>query len=229
MRLVMYDRTPNSGSRAAQGKLPVYRHPYPPSASSTPLPIALRNTLQLVLFLDRIAVAAAFGSVDQLFSQALSNALDVAERRFAGTDGKESDGLVDAAERRHIDGLATDGTGGTDTGAVFAGAAVHDGVNGDLDGVLVGHDVDLLNGEQSVYASFANWYCGLWNVTYDFEGVGDDADGLKLLAVVAAVHHERVGETLDDGALSLPEALDGIAAGGMGDVDGLADLDVVSV
>jgi len=75
------------------------------------------------------------------------------------------------------------------------------------------------------------WYNSLAGVlidTYDLEGVGDDADSHKLLAVVATVHHERVGEALNDRALGLPEALDSIAAGGVGDVHGLADLDVVA-
>ena len=64
--------------------------------------------------------------------------------------------------------------------------------------------------------------------THDLEGVGDDADGHQLLSVVAAVHHERVGEALDDGALGLPEPLLGVSAGGVGDVDGGTDLDVVA-
>ena len=72
------------------------------------------------------------------------NALDVAERGLTGTDGQESDGLVDTAERRDIDSLATDGTSGTDTGAIFTGTAVDNGIDGDLEGVLVGHDVDLI-------------------------------------------------------------------------------------
>lgn len=59
--------------------------------------------------------------------------------------------------------------------------------------------------------------------------MGDDADGHELLAVVAAVHHERVGETLNDGALGLAETLDGVAAGRVGEVDRLADLDVVAM
>jgi hypothetical protein len=58
--------------------------------------------------------------------------------------------------------------------------------------------------------------------------VGDDADGHELLAVVAAVHHERVGEALDDGALGLPESLLCVPAGRVGDVDGGSDLDVVA-
>lgn len=64
----------------------------------TPLSVGLGDTLQLVLLLDCVRVAASLGSVDQLLSKALGNALDVAERGFAGTDGKESDGLVDTAE-----------------------------------------------------------------------------------------------------------------------------------
>jgi hypothetical protein len=59
--------------------------------------------------------------------------------------------------------------------------------------------------------------------------VGNDAHSHELLSVVAAVHHERVGEALDDGALRLAETLDGITTGAVGDVDGLADLDVVAV
>lgn len=64
--------------------------------------------------------------------------------------------------------------------------------------------------------------------TYDLEGVGNDADGHQLLAVVAAVGHQGVGQTLDDGAVGLAEPLDGISAGRVRQVDGVADLDVVA-
>lgn len=66
-------------------------------------------------------------------------------------------------------------------------------------------------------------------LTHDLEGVGDDADSHQLLAVVATVHHKGVCQTLDDGALGLAESLRGISAGGVGDVDGGADLDIVAV
>ena len=46
--------------------------------------------------------------------------------------------------------------------------------------------------------------------------MGNDAHSHELLSVVAAIHHERVGETLNDGALGLSEPLDGIATGGAG-------------
>jgi len=71
--------------------------------------------------------------------------------------------------------------------------------------------VDLKN--QSAFLSRA--VSSLSRSTHDLESVGDDADSHQLLSVVAAVHHERVCETLDDGALSFPEALDGIAASGV--------------
>lgn len=64
--------------------------------------------------------------------------------------------------------------------------------------------------------------------TYNLKGVSDDPDGHQLFTVVAAVHHQGVGETLDDGALSLAEALGSIATGRVGDVDGRPDLDVVA-
>ena len=65
--------------------------------------------------------------------------------------------------------------------------------------------------------------------TYDLESVSNDAHSHELLAVVAAVHHEGVGQTLDDGALSLAETLGGIAASGVREVDGVTDLDVVAI
>jgi len=45
----------------------------------TPLSVGLGYTLQLVLLLDSVGVAASLGSVDQLLSKAFGNALDVAE------------------------------------------------------------------------------------------------------------------------------------------------------
>lgn len=59
--------------------------------------------------------------------------------------------------------------------------------------------------------------------------MGNNADGHELLAVVAAVHHERVGQTLNDGALSLAETLGGVAASGVREVDGVTNLNVVAV
>lgn len=86
---------------------------------------------------------------------------------------------------------------------------------------MVGHDVDL---RLVSYVSPSH----LPVFTYDLESVGNDADSHKLLSVVTAVHHQRVSETLDDGALRLSESLLGVSTGGVGDVDGSADLDVIA-
>jgi len=167
------------------------------------LSVRLGDTLQLVLLLDGVRVGATLGGVDELFSQALSNGLDIAESGFTGTNRQESDGLVDTSQWGDIDGLTTDSSGGTDSGGVFARTAVEDGIDSDLDGVLVGDEVD------------------------DLERVLDNSHGLQLLSVVASVHHEGVGESLDDWALGLAEALDGISASGMWEVYWL-ELDVIA-
>ena len=56
-------------------------------------------------------------------------------------------------------------------------------------------------------------------LAYDFESVCNNADSHQFLAVVPSVHHQGVGEALYNGALGFSETLDGIAAGGVGDVD----------
>ena len=52
------------------------------------------------------------------------------------TDSEESNCLVDTAERGDIDGLTTDGTLRTDTGGVFTGTSVDDGVDENLGSCL---------------------------------------------------------------------------------------------
>ena len=49
--------------------------------------------------------------------------------------------------------------------------------------------------------------------TYNLKGVGDNADSHELLAVVTAVHHQRIGETLNDGTLGLAETFGSVSAG----------------
>lgn len=120
-----------------------HRTPHPLKPPASTLPVTLRHPLQLVLFLDRIAVAAPLGRVDELLRQALRHRLDVPERRLARPDRQQRDGLVDAPQRRHVDRLPPHRARGPDPRAVFPGPAVDDGVDGDLDRVLVRHDVDL--------------------------------------------------------------------------------------
>jgi hypothetical protein len=198
------------------------------------LSVALGHTLQLILLLDSVRVAGTLSSVDKLLSKALSNGLDIAERGLAGTSGEERDSLVDSAEGRDINGLSSDGTGGTNSGRVFAGTAVDDGVDSDLDGVLVGHEVDLalmlaLGGREKKLCKDPILEGCSGRRTYDLEGVGDNSDSHELLSVVAAVVHQRVGQSLNDRAVGLAESLGGISASGVGDVDGVSQGNVVTI
>lgn len=156
------------------------------------LSVRLGDSLKLVLLLDSVRVGRTLSGVDELLSKTLSNGLDVSESGLSGTDGEQRDGLVDSSQRRDIDGLSSNGTGGTDSGGVLSGTAVDDGVNNNLQGVEVGEQVD------------------------DLQSVLDDSDSLELLTVVSAVHHQSVGESLDNGALGLSETLVGVSAGGVG-------------
>lgn len=143
------------------------------------LTVSLGNTLNLILLLDGIAVGRTTGSVDDLISQALSDGLHVAERGLTSTSGHQVDSLVDTAERGNIDGLSSDNTSRADASAIFARTTVDDGIDNDLDGVLVSQDVDQL------------------------KSVTNNADSHNLLSVVAAVAHHRASKALDDRALKL--------------------------
>lgn len=55
-----------------------------------------------------------------------------------------------------------------------------------------------------------------------------NAHSHEFLAIVAPIHHQGVGQALDDGALGFAKALHGVTACRVGDVDGGADLDVIS-
>jgi len=164
------------------------------------LPVGLSHALNLVLLLDSIAVGGTLGSVDELLSEALSDGLDVAESSLASTGGEEVDSLVDATQRRHVDGLAAHHTSGTNAARILASTGVDHSIDDDLDWVLAGEEGD------------------------DVAGVLHDAHCHDLLAVVTAVHHEGVGDALHDRALSLLETLLAPAASGVRQVDCVASL-----
>ena len=66
-------------------------------------------------------------------------------------------------------------------------------------------------------------------MAHDFKRVSDYADSHKLLSVVASIHHEGVGETLNNWAIGLAKAFDRIASGGVRYVDGGTYLNVVAI
>jgi len=166
----------------------------------THLSVRFGDTFEFVLLLDSIRVGRSLGGIDELIGQALGDGLDVTESGFTSTSAQKPDSLVDTSEGRDIDGLTSDSTSTSDTGRIFTGTRVDNGLKKNLDGVLSGGEVD------------------------DLESVLDDSDGHEFLAVVATVHHERVNETLNDGALSLTEPFDLVSARGVGQELGVSVL-----
>lgn len=168
--------------------------------------VALGDSLDFVLLLDGVGVgtgAGALGGGDDFVGENFADALDVAESRLSGASGDQVDGLVHAAQGRHVDGLTADHTARADTGRVLAGATGGDSVDQDLEGVLTGLEVDEL------------------------ESLSNNADSHLLLAAVATLHHEGVGEALNNGAVDFLETSLLIAASSEGHEDlGLDGLDV---
>jgi len=153
------------------------------------LTVGLGDTLQLVLLLDGVTVGGALRGVDELIGETLGDGLDVSEGSLAGASDEEPDSLVHAAERRNVDGLTTDSSRATDTSGILPRPAVDNGIGDDLQRILSGEEMD------------------------DLESVLDDANRHQFFAVVSSVHHQRIRQSLHDGALSLSEPLGGISSG----------------
>jgi len=141
---------------------PLSSHPPSPSSLPTHLPITLRHPLQLILLLNRIAITTPLGRIDQLLRQTLRHTLHIPKCRLPCPDREQGDGLVDAAQGAHVDGLPAHGAGAADPRAVFARAAVDDRVDGDLEGVRVRHDVDLWG--EGLAMRGGSWTSGGWVV-----------------------------------------------------------------
>ena len=69
-------------------------------------------------------------------SQSFRADLDVAESSFAGPGAQEPKRLINSTQGRHINGLAADSSSSADTGRVFSGSRIDDGVHQDLQRVL---------------------------------------------------------------------------------------------
>ena len=141
------------------------------------LTVRLGDTLNLILLLYGVAVRGPTGSVNDLVGETLGDGLDVSEGGLSSTHGHEVQRIVHSSEGRHVDRLSLDRAGAAYSRGILSWAAVDDGVNEQLYGVLVGEHVDQL------------------------QGVAHDAAGHQLLAVVAAEAHHGTGEALNDGAL----------------------------
>ena len=160
----------------------------------TNLSVGLGDSLNLVLLLDGERVGGFLGAVHDLISQALSTRLDVSEGTVSSTLSDQRKSLIDSSERRDIDSLSSDDTARSDTSGVFASTTVLNGVNEDLDRVLIGQKVN------------------------DLESLLDDSDSHLLLTVVSTLHHHGVDESLNNWAGGLSESLLLVATSSVGEI-----------
>jgi len=158
------------------------------------LTVGLRNTLDFVLLLNSIGVGRTFGCINKLIGKALSNGLDVLEGSLTSTSGNEVDTGVNTTKRGHVNSLAANDTSRTYTSRIFTRASIDDGIDCDLQRVLPSQKVNNL------------------------EGVLNDSNSHHLLTRVAAVHHKGVGQTLNNRALGLSEALLVVTSSSVGQV-----------
>ena len=141
----------------------------------------LRNASK-IKWLDCVAVGRLLCAIHDLIGQALGDGLDVSEGTVSCTSANQVDGLIHSAQWGHIYSLTAHHTCWTHTCGVFTRTPVLHSIHEHLDGVLVGEEVD------------------------DLEGMLDNAHCHELLAVVAAMHHHGAHQALNDGAQSLSEA-----------------------
>jgi hypothetical protein len=147
------------------------------------LSVSLGDSLDLVLLLDGIRVGGLLGAVHNLVSETLGSGLDVSESRSTRTLSDEGDSLIDSSKRGNINGLSSNNTTRADTSRVLSGTTVLDGINKNLNRVLISQKVNNL------------------------KSLLDNSDSELLLTVVSTLHHHRVDESLNNGALGLSETL----------------------
>ena len=141
------------------------------------------DSLNLILLLESIWVSWSLWGIDELISKAFRHRFDVSERGFSGSSSQKYDSLVDSSEWRNINSLSLDSTSRSDSGRVFSGSAVSDGIDDDFDWVLASEEMD------------------------DFHSLLHDSDGQLFLSVVSSFSHDGVHDSFDEWALDFSEFL----------------------
>ena len=123
------------------------------------------------------------GGGDDLVGQSLGHRLVASERRLSGSLADQINSLVDSSQWRHIDGLSSNGTSGSNSRGVLSGSGLDDGLEENLKRVLSGQQVD------------------------DLESLLEDSHGHLLFTVLSVVtNHDLIDKSLGDWALNLLES-----------------------
>mmetsp|Transcript_20047 Transcript_20047/g.30346 ORF Transcript_20047/g.30346 Transcript_20047/m.30346 type:complete len:254 (+) Transcript_20047:232-993(+) len=164
------------------------------------LTVTLGNALNLILLLDSIRVRRSTCSVDQLLSQALSHGLQVSETSLSCSSGNQVESVVYSPERRHINSLSPYYSSSSNTSGIFPGTRINNGIHNNLDGVLVGKNVN------------------------DFKGVLNNTCSHNLLSGVSSLLHEAACKTLNNGARCLTETLHLVTSSSVWKISGMISL-----
>ena len=147
------------------------------------LSVGLSDSLNLVLLLNGVRVGALLGAVHDLVSETLGSGLYVSESTVSSTNSDQGQSLVDTSKGRDINRLSSNNTSGPNSGGILSRSAVLDGINQNLNRVLVGQQVNNL------------------------KRLLDDTNGELLLTVVSSLHHHGVNQSLDNRTSGLSEPL----------------------
>merc|ERR1739838_545120 len=108
----------------------------------------------------------------------------VSETVFSWALDDQIDTLVNSSQWRDIDGLSSNSTTGTNSGGIFSGTTLDDGLEENLEWVAAGEESD------------------------DFKGLLEDSDSHLLFTILSiGTHHKGVNESFTDWALDLLESL----------------------
>jgi hypothetical protein len=157
--------------------------------------VTLGNSLDFVLLLDGKRVGSwtwSLGGSEDFIGKDFAHGLNGSERGLSGTLSDQVDSLVHSSEGWNVDCLSSDDTTGTDSGWVFSGTTIADGVDDNLKWVLT-------SGESK-----------------NFEGLSHDSDCQLLLATVSTLAHQSIHKTFDKWAVHFLETSLLVSAGGEG-------------
>merc|ERR1719291_1236536 len=102
------------------------------------LRIGFTNSLNFIFLFDSIGVTTSSSSINKLFSQALTNSLQIPKTSLTCTSCKKVHSIIYPPEWTHIYSLTTNNTSSTDTCGILSRTRIDNSIDYDLDWVLIG-------------------------------------------------------------------------------------------
>jgi hypothetical protein len=118
----------------------------------------------------------SFLNINDLIGQDFSNSLERSESMLSDTLGDEVDGLIDSSQWGHINCLLSDDTSSANSGGIFSGTSLDNGVNKHFKRVSSSKEMD------------------------DFKSMSHNSDGFNLFTSVSSVELEGSYKSLNNWA-----------------------------